>query len=155
MVIEGGPGTGKTVVAIFLVKLLRDIGVWDGEQLESESYLTALFTPENRETLGGLRVGLVVPQQSLRKSIQAVFASTPGLDAGMVLSPFDVGKSETTWDLLIVDESHRLGQRANQTSAQKNREFHEINVKLFGADDPGTTQHRLDRGDESPTASAP
>lgn len=140
MVIEGGPGTGKTVVAIFLVKLLRDIGAWDGEQLESESYLTALFTPENRETLGDLRIGLVVPQQSLRKSIQAVFARTPGLYAGMVLSPFDVGKSETTWDLLIVDESHRLGQRANQTSAQKNREFHEINLKLFGVDDPGTTQ---------------
>lgn len=140
MVIEGGPGTGKTVVAIFLVKLLRDIGAWDGEPLESESYLTGLFTRGNKKTLSGLRIGLVVPQQSLRKSIQVVFSRTPGLDASMVISPFDVGKSEMPWDLLIVDECHRLNQRANQTSAQKNREFHEINVKLFGADDPTTTQ---------------
>lgn len=140
MVIEGGPGTGKTVVAIFLVKLLRDIGSWDGEPLESESYLTGLFTHENRRTLAGLRIGLVVPQQSLRRSIKAVFAKTPALDASMVLSPFDVGKSETPWDLLIVDESHRLNQRANQTSALKNIEFHEINVKLFGSDEPTLTQ---------------
>jgi len=140
MVIEGGPGTGKTVVAIFLVKLLRDIGAWDGEPLESESYLTGLFTPDNQETLAGLRIGLVVPQQSLRRSIQAVFARTPGLDASMVVSPFAVGKSEVPWDLLIVDESHRLNQRANQTSAQKNREFREINARLFGIDDPGATQ---------------
>ena len=140
MVIEGGPGTGKTVVAIFLVKLLCDIGAWDGEPLESDSYLAGLFTHDNHETLAGLRIGLVVPQQSLRKSIQAVFSRTPGLDASMVISPFDVGKSDSSWDLLIVDESHRLNQRANQTSAQKNREFREINVKLFGADDPGITQ---------------
>ena len=140
MVIEGGPGTGKTVVAIFLVKLLRDIGAWDGEPLESESYLTGLFTPDNQETLADLRIGLVVPQQSLRRSIKAVFYRTPGLDASMVVSPFDIGKSEIPWDLLIVDESHRLNQRANQTSAQKNREFHEINVKLFGTDDPSATQ---------------
>jgi uncharacterized protein len=58
----------------------------------------------------------------------------------MVVSPFDVGKSHLTWDLLIVDEAHRLNQRANQTSAQKNREFHEINMKLFGTDDRSTTQ---------------
>jgi uncharacterized protein len=140
MVIEGGPGTGKTVVAIFLTKLLRDIGAWDGQPLESESYLTGLFTTAHRTTLADLRIGLVVPQQSLRKSIQAVFSRTPGLDASMVVSPFDVGKSDLTWDLLIVDESHRLNQRANQTSAQKNREFHEINIKLFGADDRATTQ---------------
>lgn len=140
MVIEGGPGTGKTVVAIFLTKLLRDIGAWDGEPLESETYLTGLFTAANTATLASLRIGLVVPQQSLRKSIQAVFSRTPGLDASMVLSPFDVGKSDLEWDLLIVDEAHRLNQRASQTSAQKNREFHEINVKLFGIDDPAATQ---------------
>ena len=139
-VIEGGPGTGKTVVAIFLVKMLRDIGEWDGEPFESETYLSGLFTPDNAATLRGLQIGLVVPQQSLRKSIQAVFARTPGLTAQMVLSPFDVGKSPHTWDLLVVDESHRLSQRANQTSAQKNREFAEINATLFGGDDPKYTQ---------------
>lgn len=140
MVIEGEPGTGKTVVAIFLTKLLRDVGAWDGEAFESESYLASLFTPANTETLAGLRIGVVVPQQSLRKSIKAVFSRTPGLAESMVLSPFDVGKSVEPWDLLIVDEAHRLNQRANQTSAQKNSEFRQINEKLFGADDPRFTQ---------------
>lgn len=139
-VIEGGPGTGKTVVAIFLVKMLRDIGQWEGEGFESETYLSGLFTPQNAATLNGLQIGLVVPQQSLRKSIQAVFARTPGLTSQMVLSPFDVGKSGITWDLLIVDECHRMNQRANQTSAQKNREFAEINARLFGSDGPQYTQ---------------
>jgi DUF2075 family protein len=139
-VIEGGPGTGKTVVAIFLVKMLCDIGSWEGEPFDSETYLSGMFTPENAATLHGLRIGLVVPQQSLRKSIQAVFARTPGLTADMVVSPFDVGKSARPWDLLVVDETHRLNQRANQTSAQKNREFAEINVKLFGSDGPEHTQ---------------
>jgi len=140
MVVEGGPGTGKTVVAVFLVKLLRDIGAWDGEPLESDSYLTGLFTPDNRRTLAHLRIGVVVPQQSLRKSIQAVFSRTPGLRRDMVISPFDVGKSEEPWDLLVVDEAHRLNQRANQTSAIRNRDFREINEKLFGTDDPTKTQ---------------
>lgn len=139
-VIEGGPGTGKTVVAIFLVKLLRDIGAWDGEPVESESFLAELFTSAHRRTLDGLRVGLVVPQQSLRKSVQLVFSKTPGLDPSMVLSPFDVGKDPTPWDLLIVDEAHRLNQRANQTSARRNIDFREINEKLFGTDDPTKTQ---------------
>lgn len=139
-VIEGEPGTGKTVVAIFLTKMLIDIGAWDGEPFETETYLSGLFTSENHRTLQDLRIGLVVPQQSLRQSIRAVFSKTPGLRADMVLSPFDVGKSGSTWDLLIVDEAHRLNQRANQTSAQKNREFAEINVKLFGSDDKQRNQ---------------
>jgi hypothetical protein len=54
-----------------------------------------------------------VPQQSLRESIQRVFKKTPKLHPSMVLSPFDVGKSTEHFDLLLVDESHRLGQRAN------------------------------------------
>jgi len=140
LVIEGAPGTGKTVVAVFLTKLLRDLASWDGEPLENESVLAGLFTAENAETLAGLRIGVVVPQQSLRTSIQRVFAKTPGLGRVSVMSPFDVGKSDQPWDLLIVDEAHRLNQRANQTSAQKNREFREINEKLFGADDPSKTQ---------------
>jgi DUF2075 family protein len=81
-----------------------------------------------------------VPQQSLRKTIQSVFSKTPGLDRSMVLSPFDVGESEQPFDLLIVDEAHRLGQRSNQPAASLNAKFHDINMKLFGEDLDSLTQ---------------
>lgn len=140
-VIQGEPGTGKTIVAIYLMKLLSDIRDSSPEEsVDADSMFSEYFVEDNRERLQSLRVGLVVPQQSLRKSIQRVFRKTPGLDPSTVLSAFDVGKRAERFDLLIVDEAHRLGQRANQSSGSKNREFQEINEALFGADDSAYTQ---------------
>jgi DUF2075 family protein len=58
----------------------------------------------------------------------------------MVLDPFEVGESEVIFDLLIVDESHRLQQRANQPAAERNIKYAKINEKLFGSDDKSKTQ---------------
>jgi DUF2075 family protein len=58
----------------------------------------------------------------------------------MVMSQFEVGSSSVDFDLLVVDETHRLGQRANQSSAAQNIQFREINKKLFGVDDAKKTQ---------------
>ena len=58
----------------------------------------------------------------------------------MVLTPFEVGNSEIEYDLLIVDETHRLNQRANQPSGPLNKLFHDITVRLFGEDDSSKTQ---------------
>jgi DUF2075 family protein len=141
IVIHGDPGTGKTVVAIFLMKLLSDIKAADTTvPPDTDSILSEFFVAGYPELLENFRVGLVVPQQSLRNSIQKVFKKTPGLDASMVLTPFQVGQSEARFDLLIVDETHRLNQRANQPSGSQNRQFADINRKLFGADDPSRTQ---------------
>jgi DUF2075 family protein len=141
VVIHGEPGTGKTVVAIFLMKLLSDIKSADvSEPVDSDSILSGFFVPGYPELLQDFRVGLVVPQQSLRASIQKVFRRTPGLDPQQVLTPFQVGQSEQRFDLLIVDETHRLNRRANQPSGVQNRAFADINVKLFGADDISKTQ---------------
>ncbi|MDR7111431.1 DUF2075 family protein/predicted GIY-YIG superfamily endonuclease [Microbacterium trichothecenolyticum] len=140
-VIEGQPGTGKTIVAIFLMKLLADIRDHaDAEEVEPESMFADFFVPGNREVLAGLRIGFVVPQQSLRESIKRVFKKTPKVTEAQILTPFDVGASDQPWDLLIVDETHRLNQRANQSSGINNKRFISINEKLFGADDPSKTQ---------------
>ncbi|MBX3094179.1 MAG: DUF2075 domain-containing protein [Cryobacterium sp.] len=141
VVVQGEPGTGKTIIAIYLMKLLADVAVSrpDDEQ-DSDSIFAEFFTAGYRELLRGFRVGLVVPQQSLRASIQRVFRRTPGLSAAQVLTPFEVGASEQPWDLLIVDEAHRLTQRANQSSGVLNKKFIDINTKLFGADDIQKTQ---------------
>jgi DUF2075 family protein len=110
------------------------------DDLDSESIFSEFFVEGYREQLAGLRIGLVVPQQSLRKSIQRVFKKTPGLNPGMVMTAFEVGFAEEDFDLLIVDETHRLNQRANQPSGVQNQKFRLINEKLFGSDDTSKTQ---------------
>lgn len=141
IVIQGSPGTGKTIVGIFLIKLLCDIRGYDPAQPRAElSVFEDFFNEESSRVLAGFRVGLVVPQQSLRRSIQKVFDKTPGLDRGMVLSPFEIGKDPGRFDLLVVDEAHRLTQRASQGSGPRNKEYAEITTALFGTDDKTKTQ---------------
>jgi DUF2075 family protein len=98
------------------------------------------FTADNRELLRDLKMALVIPQQSLRQSVRQVFKKTPKLDPAMVLTPFQTGESDATFDLILVDETHRLNQRANQASGVQNKKFREINEALFGWDDPTRTQ---------------
>ncbi len=139
--IQGDPGTGKTVVAIYLLKLLADIErATDVEDLDSDTVFSEFFAPEYRLLLAGARIGLVVPQQSLRESIRKVFRKTPGLRPEMVMTAFDVGQSDQAFDLLVVDEAHRLNQRANQPSGVQNQKFRQITEKLFGSDDKSKTQ---------------
>lgn len=141
IVVQGDPGTGKTVIAIFLLKLLRDIAqAVPGEEQDSDSMFAEFFVEGYPEIAADLRLGLVVPQQSLRKSIQKVFRRTPGLSADMVMTPFQVGESPHHFDVLVVDETHRLNHRANQPSAGQNIRFADITKSLFGADDLTKTQ---------------
>lgn len=141
LVVQGNPGTGKTIIAIFLMKLLADVRDYhDQDGIEPDSMFSEFFVPENRDLLRTLRMALVIPQQSLRMSVKKVFKRTPKLDASMVMSPFQLGESEELFDLVIVDETHRLGQRANQASGVQNKKFGEINEALFGSDDPRYTQ---------------
>jgi DUF2075 family protein len=140
-VIQGEPGTGKTIVGVFLLKLLQDIAdVEQPDLVDGDEMFSDLFTEGYPDLARGKRFGLVVPQQSLRKTIKRVFRTTAGLRPSMVLSPFAVGNSPEKFDLLIVDEAHRLGQRASQSNGAMNTQFGEINKRLFGDDDPRYTQ---------------
>ncbi|PZE76574.1 DUF2075 domain-containing protein [Curtobacterium sp. MCBD17_019] len=140
-VVQGDPGTGKTIVAVYLAKLLRDIGRGGGlDDVDGDSLFSDFFTEGYRELVVGMKLGFVVPQQALRASLKNVFRKTPGLEPSMVLTPFEVGKSAERYDLLIVDEAHRLNQRANQASGPQNKSFGEINETLFSRDDDHWTQ---------------
>ena len=141
LVVQGEPGTGKTIIAIFLMKLLADIRDFqDHDDVQPDSMFAEFFVPENRELLADLRMALVIPQQSLRESVKKVFRKTPRLDPSMVMTPFQVGESDAAFDLVLVDETHRLGQRANQASGVQNKKFREINEALFGEDAAHYTQ---------------
>lgn len=141
LVIQGDPGTGKTVVAVYLIKLLRDIATqsWQGDP-DEETVFAEFFVAENAELLASFSIGLVVPQQSLRATLQKVFSRIPGLNGIRVMTPFDVGRSAESFDLLVVDEAHRLNHRANQPAGPLNAAFARINEELFGADDDEYTQ---------------
>lgn len=89
--VSGSPGTGKTIVAIYLIKYLIDREV---------------YTKDN--------IALVVPMTSLRKTIKKVFRDIHGLSSSMVIGPSDFIKKN--YDLLIVDEAHRLRRRNNITN---------------------------------------
>ena len=140
-VIQGQPGTGKTIIAIYLMKLIADIRDHDDDDgVDPDSMFAEFFTPENRERLRDFRMGLVIPQQSLRESVTQVFKKTPKIHTSMVLTPWDVGGSTERFDLLIVDEAHRLNLRANQASGPMNVRYGAINDALFGEDDVRLTQ---------------
>jgi len=141
IVVQGDPGTGKTIVGIFLMKLLRDIQLANPhDKQDGDSLFSEFFSEGYPELLQGFRIGLVVPQQSLRKSIQKVFKKTPALSPSFVITPFQAGASDEHYDLLIVDEAHRLSQRANQPSGPLNKKFAEITQSLYGDDDLTKTQ---------------
>lgn len=140
-VIQGDPGTGKTIVGIHLMKLLQDIAAaTDDDLLDRDWMFSEFFADDYRELVQGLRIGLVIPQQSLRESIRKVFRRTPRLSASMVVDPFKVGLDDQEYDLLIVDETHRLAQRASLASGIQNGQFRDITVRLFGHDDLAKTQ---------------
>lgn len=113
--IQGGAGTGKTVMAVFMMKLLYDcIHIpFDMEELDRH-----FKNEDNLYTIAaGLRnypdfeFALVIPLPRMRKTLKSVFAKTQGLSASMVIGPNDVTKKK--YDLLIVDEAHRLKRRKN------------------------------------------
>jgi len=141
--IEGDPGTGKTVVAIYLMKLMQDIGDHrDVGEVDADTIFSEFFLEDTRRIFQDKRIALVVPQQSLRKSIGNVFERTPGLRRNMVMTPHQVAKDPGMFDVVIVDEAHRLNQRSNQNSGPANTEFIAINQALFG--DGGELRSQLD-----------
>lgn len=111
-IIEGGAGSGKTIIAIFLFKLLNtpiedfNFGEFGDDELEVFELVQKL-----KEAYPEPKMALVIPMSSFRKTIQNVFRHIKGLRASMVIGPSGVvGES---YDLVVVDEAHRLRRRVN------------------------------------------
>ncbi len=112
IVVKGGAGTGKTILAVYLVKILKEIADGQLQHYQHEDGIENMdFLRSIGDKLGHLKVGFVVPMQSLRESLKTVFRSISGLSADMILRPEDVVNDY--YDLLIVDEAHRLHRRAS------------------------------------------
>jgi len=86
--ISGGPGTGKSILAVYMMKYFA-----------------------HDPNFKNLKIGLVVPMTSFRGTLKKVFKNISKLKASMVMGPSEViGKD---YDILIVDEAHRLKTRKN------------------------------------------
>lgn len=139
--IQGDPGTGKTIVGIYLMKLMRDLAQFDPtDEVEGDSMFSDLFVEGNREKFQDLRIGLVVPQKSLRKSISKVFRKVPALRDAQVLTPYDVADAGEDFDVIVVDEAHRLTQRGAQAHGTLTKRYRETTERLFGTDDLSINQ---------------
>jgi len=110
--IKGSAGTGKTILATYLIKLLgsdvSDTNMDDFSDNEiQEINLIRAFKIKYPEA----EIGFVVAMSSLRKTLQNVFRKIPELKSSIIISPSDTFKKK--YDLLIIDEAHRLRQYKN------------------------------------------
>lgn len=113
VVVEGMPGTGKTILAIYLLKSLRD-------------------NPKYKD----MNIRIVEPVTSLRKTLQKSLRGVSGIDKNDIISATDLTKSDygyadgkkKCFDILLVDEAHRLKHRVNLGTQFRN--YDKTNKKL-------------------------
>lgn len=112
IVVQGMPGTGKTILAIYLLKALRD-----------------------DEKFKDLNIKIVEPMTSLRNTLKESLKGVSGLNKMDVIGPYDLANPdfgyssevEKPFDILLIDESHRLTARRGITNYKN---YDEVNKKL-------------------------
>lgn len=97
-IVHGGAGTGKTILGIYLIKLLTEakdnyVNIND-EDLEDDIKDILKI----HDSINSLKVGLVIPMENLRATLKKVFRNIQGLNSKMVLSPTDVANSKEKYD---------------------------------------------------------
>lgn len=139
IIVHGGAGTGKTVLATHLMKLLSDNSkknVSTLDEIEEEKFNADLSVLENTTHR------LVVPQSALRETLGNVFKSVKGLRKNMVIGASEIlpknsydiiSNNEKEITVAVVDEAHRL-RRAVNISGFQYKQF-AVNDKKIGVED--------------------
>lgn len=123
-IIRGGAGTGKTIVIInLLFRFLHDSNMSINPSLEEEDitdYMAMVKAIQEMMKEYGtkeFKIAYVCPMTSLRKTMRSVFTLTGnGLKGSLVKGPQDLFDEREKYDLVLVDEAHRLCQRKNITA---------------------------------------
>ena len=122
-IIQGTAGTGKSVVLMNMIFQLANCQSYDVSFSEEDDDLTDFqaiqhkvqqYLTENNKT--ELKIAYVIAMTSFRSTIKQVFRITKhGLKSQMVIGPSDIRKEDIDdkYDVLFVDESHRLARRKN------------------------------------------
>jgi len=110
--IKGSAGTGKTILATYLIKLLgSDVADTNMDDFSDNEIQEINLIRAYKIKYPKAEIGFVVAMSSLRKTLQNVFRKIPELKSSMIISPSDTFKKK--YDLLIIDEAHRLRQYKN------------------------------------------
>ena len=135
-IIDGDAGTGKTIVIIYLAKLLADLQSFDNknDDIDDESNFNIFFELENiNQKFKNKSIALVIPQPSLCGRIRKIFDKIDLGDANIkIFSPIQFGKSNDDFDITLVDEAHLLKVGVTGTLG---KQVHEIDQKIFGNTD--------------------
>lgn len=112
VLVEGGAGTGKTILAIYLFAILyTDINDLDLNEFGEEEQNFLELVMRLKSKYPNPKAAMVIPMAGFRETIAKVFKNVHNLKASMVIGPAEVSRSN--FDILIVDESHRLRKRTN------------------------------------------
>jgi len=112
---EGGAGTGKTILAIFLFKLLHsNLEDFNLNEFGDDKTEFISLIKELKKKYQNPKMVLIVPMTSFRNTLKKVFKNVKGLNTKMIMGPSEIVKDK--YDIVVVDESHRLRRRINLTN---------------------------------------
>lgn len=134
-IIDGDAGTGKTIVIMYLAKLIADLQSFDNlnDDIDDESNFGTFFELESiNRNFKDQKIALVVPQPSLCNRIRSIFRKIDLGNANIqIFSPIQFGKSDEYFDITLVDEAHLLKIGVTGTLG---KDVHVINQKIFDDD---------------------
>lgn len=133
-ILKGAAGTGKSLVLINMITTLinsqkvnydfdpdSEEAAEISDRLKLHKELEFFFKEWKKITgLDNLKIGFVVPMDSIRSTFQAVFVKTKSLRGNMVIAPNEVvhPKDSREYDVVFVDEAHRLKQRKGMSGVE-------------------------------------
>lgn len=120
VIVNGGAGTGKSLIAIYFLNMIanilnNDYDFSDTEHyIDDESFLNRADLIKAIKTYGNDKIGFVIAVPSFRDTVKKVFKSIKELRHIHVISPSEASRGD--YDVLIVDEAHRLKRRHKLTN---------------------------------------
>lgn len=120
VIINGGAGTGKSLIAIYFINVIANILVnnYDisdsDDYFDDESFFNRSDLIKTIKTYGNCKIGFVIAVPSFKYTVKKVFNSIKELKHIAIISPSEATRGN--YDVLIVDEAHRLKRRNKLTN---------------------------------------
>ena len=120
VIVNGGAGTGKSLIAIYFINMIANIIKNNYDVTDTDDYVDGESLYNRAELIKSIskhknvKIAFVIAVPSFKDTVKKVFRSIKELRNIDVISPSEVTKDD--YDVLIVDEAHRLKRRAKLTN---------------------------------------